>query len=106
MFTDNIGKFLKKFEQIIKKLDVNFADMLEVINETFLAYASSGFVSDKAKGNIYYFLYALTRMNLSTEAYQICNMYYQEMLDMLNGETKDSKTHKVPRNPGLPREEH
>ena len=91
MFTDNIDKFLKKFEQTIIKLDVNFADVLEVINETFLAYASSGFVSDKAKSNVYFFLHSLTRMNLGKEVYQIYNMYYQELLDMLNGETKDSK---------------
>ena len=91
MFTDDIEKFLKKFEQIVIKLDADFAEILEVINKTIFAYASSGFVNDKAKCNIYFFLYALNRINLSAEAYKIYSMYYQEMITMLNSDTNDNK---------------
>lgn len=98
IFTNNIDKLLNRFETVISKLDVNMSELLETIHETILLYASNGYVTDKAKGNIYFFLHFISRMQLDSDVRQICSMYRKEMFDMLNGERKDSRINEFYRN--------
>ena len=91
MFSNNIDTFLKKIEKFFYVTDVNIAEILEVINETFIAYANSGFLTNNGKTNIYMYLHFLSRIELPKEAKDIYKLYYQELMDILNNDITDQK---------------
>ena len=91
MFTNEIEKTLEVVKEILSKIDVNMADLLETMSEMFLSYASNGFVTDKAKNNIYFFLHFVSKMKIDKEASQVYYLYYEAIIDMLNGDKKDTR---------------
>lgn len=92
MFSNNIDKLLKKIGEILPKINVNQAELLGIINETFLAYGSTGFISAQGKSNIYMFLYYISRnVELDDEARAIYMSYYSEIINMLNNSVTNKK---------------
>ena len=91
MFTNEIDKTLEELKDILPKINIKMADLLEIMNETFLNYASNGFVTDKAKSNIYSFLHFVSRMQLDEETRQVYYLYRETIMDMLNGNKKDNR---------------
>ena len=87
-----------KFEELLKQLkvkipalNINISELLEVMFKTFISYAKAGFVSDKAKSNIYFFLDFVRTAQLKGDIQTVFYTYQPEILEMLNGESCESK---------------
>lgn len=91
MFSNDIEKSLKSLKKLLSKIDVDMSELMEVINETFLAYANAGFLSGNGKANIYMYLHFIGReVELSDEAKETYRLYYQSIINMLNNDVTDN----------------
>lgn len=87
MFSNDIDRVIKQLKNLLPKLDVDMAELVEVICETFLSYAQASFISNNGKSNIYMYLNYIGRSDiLDEDAKAEHRHYYQTLMDMLNGD--------------------
>lgn len=91
MFANEINGLLAQLEKKLPILDINVSDLLKVMFETFMLYANEGFVSGKAKSNIYFFLDFIRKAKFNCDIREVFNNYQNTILEMLNGESSDSR---------------
>ena len=76
MFSNDIDRVIKQLKDLLPKLDIDMADLVEVICETFLSYARASFISNNGKSNIYMYLNYIGCSDILDEAAKEEHRYY------------------------------